>query len=137
MTALGHKFKAYGLSTTVNKINDFRKLTALLQTIGGVPALLEAFTKRFSLDRFLAEVIRGLDIDEDKITRDDQMLDGDKPQPQPEYSMERIMGAMQGGGGLPVDVQSQIPQASASSGPETGIAIPRPQMLAGNLNGQG
>lgn len=104
-TALGHKFVVYGVSQTLNKQKDFRKLTSLLQTIGSSEVLVEAFIKKYSFEKLLGEIIRSLDVNTAKIEQDE---------------MDQMMMAMGPGvadqGATPLgstpDMQSQIPQAS-------------------------
>ena len=100
-TATGFKFNVFGLSMVMNKINDFRKITTLLQTIASDPNLLQGFMQNMSMSKLLTEIIKTLDIDVDKIKKD-----GSEP--------EMINPQNQGGGsqGDP----SQIPQASAQKG---------------------
>mgnify|MGYP000178485966 CR=1 FL=1 len=100
-TATGFKFNVFGLSMVMNKINDFRKITTLLQTISSDPNLLQAFMQQMSMGKLLTEIIKTLDIDIDKIKND-----GTEPQ--------MINPQDQGGGsqGAP----SQIPQAGAQRG---------------------
>jgi len=104
-TSLGHKFKVYGVSQTLNKQKDFRKLTTLLQTIGSSEVLVEAFTKKFSFDKLLGEIVRSLDVEPGRIEQDeiDQVL----MQMGPELMAQ---GAAQPG--MTPDMQSQIPQAA-------------------------
>lgn len=109
-TAMGLKYKVFGVSRTLNKVKDFRKLTSLLQTIGSSEVLIEEFIKKYSFEKFLGEIMDSLDINTDKIKHDevDQMLN--------------MMG--QGGGGMPPvqgmpNMQSNIPQAAAGSINET------------------
>lgn len=104
-TSQGHKFKVYGVSQTLNKQKDFRKLTTLLQTIGSSEVLVEAFTKKFSFDKLLGEIVRSLDVEPGRIEQDDidQVLMQMGPQ-----LMEQ--GTSQPG--MTPDMQSQIPQAA-------------------------
>lgn len=109
-TAQGNKFKVFGVSQTLNKQKDFRKLTALLQTIGSSEVLVEAFIKKYSFEKLLGEIVRSLDIDTSRIEQDelDQMMMQLGPQ-----MMEQ--GASQLGS--QPNMQSQIPQAA--TGPES------------------
>lgn len=104
-TSQGHKFKVYGVTQTLNKQKDFRKLTSLLQTIGSSEVLVEAFIRKFSFEKLLGEIVRSLDIEPGLIEQDevDQILSQVGP------------GLMQGGGmppGATPNMQSQIPQAA-------------------------
>lgn len=125
-TAEGQNYKVYGISSIMNKLNDFKKLTTLLQTISGSPDLVREFTKKFSFTKFMGEIIKSLDINEDKIKLDDQ----EKAQIQAEQqqAMQLAMAQAQGGGGGgqggQPDHMSQVPQM-ASQPDEQPVGIPR------------
>lgn len=104
-TSQGHKFKVFGVSQTLNKQKDFRKLTSLLQTIGSSEVLVEAFTKQYSFEKLLGEIIRSLDVEPGRIEQD--ALDQVMMQLGPEIMSQ---GAAQPGS--QPNMQSQIPQAA-------------------------
>lgn len=104
-TSQGHKFKVYGVSQTLNKQKDFRKLTSLLQTIGSSEVLVEAFTKTYSFEKLLGEIVRSLDIEPGRIEQD--VIDQVMMQMGPELMGQ---GTMQPGSAP--DMQSQIAQAA-------------------------
>lgn len=132
-TALGLQYKVYGVSRTLNKVKDFRKLTSLLQTIGSSEVLVEEFIKEYSFKKLLGEIMESLDINVDKIKHDevDQMMN--------------MLGELQGGGGMPPvqgmpNMQSNIPQAAAGALNQTVESmIPRsnfpPSRATGSLGG--
>jgi hypothetical protein len=93
-TAQGLGFKVFGLSQTLNKIQDFRKVTSLLQTIG-TPILLPEFKKKYSMTRLMGIIVKSLDIDEEKI----EMSKEEVGQYQQEQAMQQqmMMAAAQGG----------------------------------------
>lgn len=66
-SATGRRYKVFGVSQVINRINDFRKLTSLLQSISATPELMEQFRSRFSMPKFLGEIVKSLDIDTQKI----------------------------------------------------------------------
>lgn len=101
-TVNGVKFRVYGISLTLSKAQDFRKLTSFLQTIGGAPALMEEYLKKYDLGKLLAEIMRALDLDTDKL---------EIPVAQ-QATMQAQEGAPQEGG--PQDM-SQVPQAGAGN----------------------
>lgn len=124
-TATGFKFKVYGLSVVMNKMNDFRKIVTLLQTIGSDPNLMQAFAAKYSMGKLLGEIVKSLDIDVDKIKADEE-----DPQ---------VVNPQDKGGGSQGDM-SQIPQAQAM-----GRGNPMDQMRSqlnqgmtnpGNMDGQ-
>jgi len=103
-TVNGSTFKVFGVSQTLSKIKDFRKLTTVMQTIATSDVLSEEFAKEYSFAKFLGEIIRSLDIDEDKIKLDDV-----------DKKMNELGGANQApAGGQGASNQSQIPQVASS-----------------------
>lgn len=96
------KFKAFGVSAVMNKMKEFTKLQAMLQTVFQNPALTEAFMKKYSIEKMLTEIMRSLDIKTFKIEVDEkeggELTNDKKPV----------------SNGLP-DMQSQTPQAGAAS----------------------
>lgn len=66
-TVNGIKFRVYGISMTLSKAQDFRKLTTMLQTVGSSPMLMEEFMKKYDLGKLLGEILTALDIDKYKI----------------------------------------------------------------------
>lgn len=95
------KFKAYGISAIVNKMKEFTKLQAMLQTIFSNPALTEAFMKKYSIEKLLTELMRSLDIKTFKLIAG------------PEEGGELSGQEMTAPQGAP-DMNSQIPQAGAA-----------------------
>jgi hypothetical protein len=101
-TVNGIKFRVFGISLTLSKAQDFRKLTTLMQTLGSTPVFLEEFVKKYDLGKLLAEIMTALNIDKHKIEipRAVQM------------TMETPQGAPSEGG---PDMMSQVPQAGAGT----------------------
>lgn len=123
-TAQGHKFKVFGLSQTLNKIQEFKKLQTLLQTIGTSEILLKEFMRKYSIAAFMGEIIKSLDIDDSKlaITPEEQQQRAQEQQQQMQMAM--AMAQLKAGGGAGggkrtleqgANVQSQIPQTSAEA----------------------
>jgi hypothetical protein len=65
------QFKAYGISAVMNKMKEFTKLSAMLQTIFSNPMLTEEFMKKYSISKLLTEIMRSLDIKTFKIEVDE------------------------------------------------------------------
>ena len=131
----GHKFRVYGLSMTLNKIKDFRKLTSLLQTIFTSPVLVQEFSKVFSLPKFLMEIVKSLDINIDKISLDnkDQMTQANQPQavqPGQPVDIESIMSQLGQS-----NQQSQIPQAGTGFSENPGPTPDRSGLNTGLVGG--
>lgn len=118
-TVNGHLFKVFGISLTLNKSNDFRKLTALLQTLGGSEVLASEFQKTYSFNKLLGEIVKALDVNEEKIKNDEQ-------QPVQDGSAEQSLSQLFSLQDASPDVQSQIPQAAAGS--ELTPTGPRPDI---------
>lgn len=101
-TVNGVKFEVFGVSTTLSKAQDFRKLTTLLQTVGSSEILLEEFAKKYDFGKLLGEVMSALDINKSKIEL-------------PEIQQARSQ-AQELGGQVPQGNQmSQVQQAGAGS----------------------
>lgn len=115
----GFKFKVYGISRILAKQKDFRKLTALLQTIAGSDLLMEQFMQKYDIGKFLTEIVRALDINIDRIKISEE-----------EQAALKMAAEMQGMmGQIAPDMQSQIPQANAQGPAETVESmIPRADM---------
>ncbi len=115
-TVQGCKFEVFGISAQLNKQKDFTKLQAMLQTIGSIPVLMEAFTEKYDFGKYLGEIMKSLDINTGRIEHDEPIApQGGPAQP----------GQMPGE--MP-NLQSQIPQAGAAEnqGDQTMGAIPQP-----------
>lgn len=113
----GSRFKVFGLSTILNRINDFRKLTSLLQVISGSADLTREFIAKYSFTKFMGEIIKSLDIDEEKI----RLSDEEKAQKEKERQImfqAQLQGAANAKEGP--DMQSQIANAGDMA-PETGM----------------
>jgi hypothetical protein len=111
-TARGHKYKVFGLSATLNKIQDFRKIQALLQSIGASPQMMQEFLRKYSITKLMAEIIKSLDIDDEKLIADPEELKARAQEQAMQMQMQMMQNTQRGEGSNP---QSQIPQASASS----------------------
>jgi hypothetical protein len=123
-TAVGVKFKANGVSSVLGKMKDFKKLTALMQTIFSSDILAQSFLQQYSPEKFLDEILYTLDIKTEriKITEEEKaanMLAQAQAQAQ-------TQGMPAQGGVAGPNVQSQIPQAGAAEGmPTVESQIPR------------
>lgn len=102
-TVGGIKFKVFGISLTLAKAQDFRKLTTLLQTISASPMLMEEYLKKYDLGKTLGEIMTALNIDKHKL--EIPLAVQQTMQPTQEAAPE------QGG----PDAMSQVPQAGAGS----------------------
>lgn len=104
-TVNGLKFDVFGISLTMSKQADFRKLTTLMQTVAASDMFIEAFLAKYSPTKFIGEVMTALDIDKYKLEIDEA---SGPPQgmPQPPQA-----GPPQAG----PDQMSQVPQAGAGS----------------------
>lgn len=97
------KFHVFGISLTLSKAQDFRKLTTLLQTISASPMLMEEFLKKYDLGKTLGEIMTSLDIDKSKLEIPQAVQNTMAP---PEQGAPEQPGA---------DMMSQVPQAGAGS----------------------
>jgi len=120
-TVSGFKFRTYGMSETLNKMSEFRKMEALLRTIAASPDLLMKFNQTFDMGKTLEEMMRSLDIDVSKIKITNEA--GQPTQAAPELPLS----AQEGAGG---DMMSQIAQGMAGS---SGQGAPMEQILSGGM----
>lgn len=129
--ATGLKAKAFGVSSIVGKMKDFKKLTALLQTIAASPSLMEEFMKKYNMGKFLTEIMRTLDVN---VTRFEETAE-EKAAMMMSAQMAGVTG--QAGGmqpGMASNVQSQIPQATTNPQQNEGL-IPHAQFSGRSENG--
>jgi len=103
-TVQGLHYTVFGVSMTLNKSQDFRKLTTMLQTIGGSEVLVEEFVKKYSFGELMEEILTSLDIDKNK-------LEIPEMEQQQNAAQQPQQPAQQGG----PDLQSQQPQADTGS----------------------
>lgn len=104
-------FQVFGLTQTLNKIKDFRKLTGALQAISGNPELMEAFVRKYSFTKLLGEIMKALDINEDRIKLADvdqklNQLDGEQEAPASPNPLNALSGQA-----------TQVPQALSGNAP--------------------
>lgn len=129
-TAQGLRFKVFGMTKTLNKINDYRKITTLLQTIAGSPELMQAFMQKFDMTKLLDEIIRNLDIDTNKIAIDQS--GGQAPSMNPgqiAQTLQSMLGGQGQQGGLDM---SKTPRAESMTN-EQGVTPPISQMNSGGM----
>lgn len=113
-TVQGVKFSVYGISMTLSKAGDFRKIMQLLQTIGTSEPLIESFLQEgYTFGKLLGEAMYALDIDKEKLRGD---TGGGAPQAQQQGPPQEDPLAQAGGApGAQPDTNSQAPQAGAGS----------------------
>lgn len=141
-TVNGLTFKVFGITNTLNKMKDFRRITALLQTISGSEVLTEEFAKEYSFSRLLEQIIKSLDVNTDKIKLTDEERSSGQAGPQAPSTQAPQSGPPGPPQANSPDVQSQIPQAAsaasgpaAQSGPIPQTHFPPSRALAGTQNG--
>lgn len=113
-TVQGRKYKVFGISQVLNRINDFRKIQSFLQTLGTSPVLTQEFAKKYSFGKLLTQIIKSLDIDTDKIKNDTPQQDAENnaTTPQNAQATPQELGNLAAGGG---NQSSQIPSAANPS----------------------
>lgn len=110
-------FSVFGVSKTLAKVKDFKKLTAMLQTISGDPLLMQEFSQEYSMVKLLQQIMDSLDINTTKL----EMSPEEKIQTQQRIAAGIAAQNQQKAGGNQGSDQSQIPQAT------TGADNPQPQ----------
>ena len=112
-TVGGIKFTVSGISLMMQKAQDYKKDSTLMQTIFSNPSLEEAFVKKYSVDKLLDRAMRNLGIRTDEIEI-------------PAAEQEQMaQSAQQQGQGQPADPQGQ--QAQGPAGPNQMSQVPSPQ----------
>jgi hypothetical protein len=71
-TVNGYKFEVMGITQTLAKAQDFRKLTTMLQTISSSELLIEEFIQKYDMGKLLGEIMESLNIDTHKIEHEEQ-----------------------------------------------------------------
>lgn len=130
-------YNVFGLSMTLNKIQDFRKIQALLQSIGASPQMMQEFMRKYSMTKLLGEIVKSLDIDETKILTDDSEKAAREKENAKAMAMQAAAdnagrGNTQGGEGE--NPQSQIPQMANPRGMESGMEAQRGMNNIGMTN---
>lgn len=106
-TVNGVKFRVFGISLTLSKAQDFRKLTQLAQIVFSNPILAEQFMMKYDPGKFLGEIMTSLDIDKYKL----EIPQSVQATMQPKEEESPMNGPEMGG----PDMNSQIPQAGSGS----------------------
>lgn len=96
-------FRVFGITLTLSKAEDFRKVTTLLQTVSASPVLMEEYMKKYDVGKTLEEIMTSLNIDKHKLEIPVSVQNTMKPQEE--------MAPEPGG----PDMMSQVPQAQAGS----------------------
>lgn len=99
-------FKVSGISKTIAKMKDFKKLTALMQTIFGNPVLMNEFASQYSPTKLLGLIMNSLDINTDKL----KMSPQEQQVVQQRMAQSQAQAAANNQGGS--TGQSNTPQAS-------------------------
>jgi len=118
-TVSGYKFQVFGISQTLAKAQDYRKLTTMLQTISGSELLIEEFLNKYDMGKFLGEIMSSLNINKDKIKIDEQqgggMLRGQEASMEPTQDMASVPDASQPGSAF---MEAFGQEAPGSGGPQ-------------------
>lgn len=118
-------FRVYGITLTLSKAEDFRKITTLLQTIASSPILMEEYMKKYDLGKTLEEIMTSLNIDKNKLEIPVSVQRTMMDQGQPEQGGPDMMSQVpQAGSGSLADIfgggsESGIPQSSFPGSPAT------------------
>lgn len=108
-TAINRSYKVFGLSGTMKKIEDFRKISTLLQVLGQVDVLAQEFQRKYSFSALIGEVLKSLDIDVTKIEATEEELQ------RKEVERQQTLAAVAQGQEMkkPSNQGSQIPQMAS------------------------
>ncbi len=103
-TVNGIKFRVFGISLTLSKAQDFRKLSTFLQVISGSQFLMEQFMAKYDFGLLLGELMTSLDLDKTKLEIPQAVQMTMQPQ-------QEMQGPEQGG----PNMMSQQPSAMSGS----------------------
>jgi len=112
----GNVFEVFGMSKTLSKMKDFRKLMTFLQTVAASPVLMQEFASKYSMQRLMEEFLRSLDINTERLKMDEREQ-AETQQRMMQAMMQQQMlnvGGNVGGGGAGTD-QGNIPQAGSEN----------------------
>lgn len=98
-TALGYTYSVFGLSQTLSKLQDFKKVATLLQTVGNSEILMREYMRKYSMTKLLGLILRNLDIDEDKLLPEQVEKDQRAQEAQMQQQMAMAMAAQGKGPG--------------------------------------
>lgn len=129
----GTDFKVFGVSKTLAKSKEFKKLMSLMQTVFANPLLTQEFTSKYSPQKLLSDIMDSLDINVEKLTMtpEEQQATMMRMQMAQQQQMQLKAGGnipANGPGGTQGD-QSQIHQAT------TGPTNISPEGLLPSTNG--
>lgn len=120
-TVNGIKFRVFGISLTLSKAQDFRKLTTFLQTVAQSEVLMQEYTKKYGFAELLGEIMTSLDIDKYKLEIPKAVQATMQPQeePPPEQGPNQMSQVPQAGAGTLADIMGgpQFPQAQFPGSP--------------------
>lgn len=69
-------FTADGLSATMSKARDFQKLIALMQVVSQNPIMLQAFLKRFNVDKIITQLFKQMNLNPHQFERNNDDVAG-------------------------------------------------------------
>ncbi len=128
-TVNGIRFRVFGISLTLSKSQDFRKLTTFLQTVAQSEVLMQEYSKKYGFAELLAEIMTSLDIDKYKLelpkavqaTMQPQGQEPGQPaqEPPPEQGPDQMSQVPQAGAGTLADLMGspQFPQTQFPGSP--------------------
>lgn len=109
--ANGGTVTVFGMTEVMNRMNDFKKMTTLLQTIGGSQDLMQEFRMEFSIAKVLGDLMKNLGINIDKI----QATDQEKQRSQQMIQAQQAAMAAKAGGQQPNGMSQVAPPGNDQS----------------------
>ena len=89
------RFRAKGLSATLNRFRDVARFTQIVQMISSSPDLMAEFKKNHSFERLLAEFLMSIGMDESKIALNEQEKQQQAAEQQRQQQAAMQMAALQ------------------------------------------
>ncbi len=138
-TARGLKFRVNGITLTLQRKQDFRQYMTLIQTVAGSQTLSEAFTKKYSWDAMLRQIMKSLGLDtqsielsvaEQEVMKPEFQKYGEQKAQEQQAAQPQAPAPQQGS----PDMMSQVPSPNTGSQQDQmGSAAPTPNQPAGGI----
>lgn len=123
----GNVFKVFGMSKTLAKMKDYRKVTAFLQTISSSPLLVQEFSAKYSMGRLMEEILRSLDVNTERLKMDPQEKMAAEQRMMQAMQMQQMMNAGGNVGGKNTAPGNSPQAGSENTGSMGGSPQGRPQ----------
>lgn len=118
--ARSFKWKGKGIRTISARMKDFQRLTQFLAVVGQNEQMLNEFSMRYSMPKFLGQLVRSLEIDTEEIELDENEQKLAAARRQAVDAARAGAEAEKGQGGAPPQNIPEDPGITSPAGAETG-----------------